>query len=471
MNKIKLEYISEQGTMDISDLVPSITWSGEYTQAARKLEFGIVSSPYDKSIPKVNLELGKMVKFYSDGKELFRGYIFSKDKSYNGNDVSYTAYDGCIFLLKNEWAYNFKDVTAENIASKVCATFNLPVGALVKTLAKVKKKFLGVSLYDIIMTAYTIAASKTKKKYMCICKKGKISVIEKGKEVLLIKFENGSNIIDSNFSEDINDLVSKVVIVNDSGSKVAEAKNYDWIKKYGSFQKVMKKEEGKNAVSQANAALQGVTKKMSITGIGDTSCLTGCGVKVYDSYTGLTGLFYIDSDTHTWDNGFYSLDLNLNLQNMMDTVEAGEDEEKSSTGSSGGGGNSDNGDVDNSLADKIINYAKQFLGRKYVWGGKGPKVFDCSGFTGYVYKHFGLDITTWTQTQKKKGKSVSYANLQKGDLVFFYKGYKHVALYMGDGRIIHAANSKRGLVTDSIKVGSHYHKQFQEGRRVIHLIK
>lgn len=66
-------------------------------------------------------------------------------------------------------------------------------------------------------------------------------------------------------------------------------------------------------------------------GYGDTTCITGYGVTVTDSSTGLKGLFYIDTDSHTWENGEYKIALNLNYKNLMNEVEAGEDEEKQET--------------------------------------------------------------------------------------------------------------------------------------------
>ena len=72
-----------------------------------------------------------------------------------------------------------------------------------------------------------------------------------------------------------------------------------------------------------------------------------------------------------------------------------------------------------SLGQQVADYAKQYLGVPYVYGGNGPNSFDCSGFTSYVYRHFGYTINRTASTQLSNGVSVSKSELQPGDLVFF----------------------------------------------------
>ena len=169
------------------------------------------------------------------------------------------------------------------------------------------KKFFGVSGYDIIMTAYTYASTKTNKKYMCTMDKGQLNVIEKGEITLELNFENGSNILDSNFSEDISNMVNKVKVYNGDEQEVKVISNSNDMKSYGTFTKILKLEDGKDADAEAKKELKSIERKASITGFGDSSCKSGYGVKVKDAYTNLVGLFYIDEDVHTWEDGIYKV--------------------------------------------------------------------------------------------------------------------------------------------------------------------
>ena len=116
----------------------------------------------------------------------------------------------------------------------------------------------------------------------------------------------------------------------------------------------------------------------------------------------------------------------------------------SNNGGSGGGGNKNPGYSTGVSGSSVVNYAMNFVGNPYVWGGKDPNTgADCSGFTSYVYAHFGISIPSYSYSQRSVGQEVSYANAQAGDLIC-YAG--HVAIYMGNGQIVHAKGTAYGIV-------------------------
>lgn len=120
---------------------------------------------------------------------------------------------------------------------------------------------------------------------------------------------------------------------------------------------------------------------------------------------------------------------------------------------------------------EIVAYAKQFLGCKYVYGGSSPKGFDCSGFTQYVYKHFGYSIARSSSAQSKNGKQVSKSELQLGDLILFTpyssnKGIGHVGIYIGNNQFIHASSEKTGVITSSLN-SSMYQRRYVTARRIL----
>ena len=330
---IKLIYQKTNGEkLDITNLLENVTWSGDYKSCARKLEFSLIQSATDINIPKVDMPLMSLILFYEDNNELFRGFVYEREKS-SDNSMSFLCYDYCAKLNDIKVSYNIKNETASSIYNKFLTEYKLNKGDIVGASTPIKKVFLGTTAYDMIMTAYTEEAKKTGKKYMVYTKGDKFYSSEKGNVKLKLSFEEGKNILSSNFKESVSNMVNKVIIVDENGNKSSEVTNDEWLKTYGLFQEVYKKEENKDANSEAKAMLNGISQSCSLSGFGDTTCITGCGVQVKDTHTGLIGLFYIDSDSHSWSGGSYTIDLELNFKNIMNEVEAGQDEKEETTSS------------------------------------------------------------------------------------------------------------------------------------------
>ena len=122
------------------------------------------------------------------------------------------------------------------------------------------------------------------------------------------------------------------------------------------------------------------------------------------------------------------------------------------------------------IGDQIVAYAKQFLGVPYVYGGNGPNCFDCSGFTKYVYAHFGVTLNRTATDQLANGTAVSKSQLQPGDLVFFRanttKPVSHVGIYIGNGQFIHASTNTYSVQIDRLDTG-YYAGVYVYGRHIL----
>ncbi|MFG2643267.1 NlpC/P60 family protein [Streptomyces sp. NPDC048370] len=92
----------------------------------------------------------------------------------------------------------------------------------------------------------------------------------------------------------------------------------------------------------------------------------------------------------------------------------------------------------NSRAAQAISFARDQIGKPYVWGATGPSAYDCSGLTQAAWRSAGVALPRTTYTQINAGQRVSRSALAPGDLVFFYSGISHVGLYIGGGQMIHA---------------------------------
>lgn len=117
-------------------------------------------------------------------------------------------------------------------------------------------------------------------------------------------------------------------------------------------------------------------------------------------------------------------------------------------GSSGGGSS-----TKQSRRSQLVNYALQFVGNRYVWGGTSlTNGVDCSGFTMRVMEKFGVSLPHYSGSQAQMGKKVTSATMQPGDLIFYAGSngkVNHVAIYIGNGRIVHAASRRSGIKTST----------------------
>lgn len=111
-------------------------------------------------------------------------------------------------------------------------------------------------------------------------------------------------------------------------------------------------------------------------------------------------------------------------------------------------------EISNATRDAIVAYAKQFVGNPYVYGGTSlTEGADCSGFTMQVYANFGYSLGRSSRDQAGRGRTISEEEIRPGDLVFYASGsyINHVAIYIGQGKVVHASNERTGIIISSMK--------------------
>jgi len=329
---MKVEWIRRSGgyayISDITEAVSSVSWGGSVSQAARIAEITVLNAPDDGNIEKLKLNIGAgdTIKLYENEENIFFGEVQTAEKLSQYGTVTYSCMDLLVHLLRSTAAYNFGNTTAEDITRKVCADFGIETGGIAESKVPIKKMIVdGSTIYDTIMQAYTKASRQTGELYICRMEGAKLSVEVKGTEVQNFVLAEEYNITNTTYQETIENMVNVVKIYDDTGKQVGEVKNSEWTQKYGIYQQAYKKEKGINEVTAATNMLVGIEKKVTLDGIdGNLKCIAGNAVEVQDKATGLDGIFWIDSDTHIWENGIHIMNLELNFKNVMDSREYGE---------------------------------------------------------------------------------------------------------------------------------------------------
>lgn len=327
-----IKLIKDTGTIyDISNACTRIIWKGSASEASRSVDFDYINAPYDNTINLPSIATGDYISL-EDSKEgeVFFGQIFGVEKSSQTGTITFTAYDMMKHLLESTGQYNFKNLTAEAITSQVCADIQVPIRHLHPTGVNIASMICDkMKMYDIVMAAYTKAHKITGDKYFTMIYKRGLGVYKTEWAVKGFILSESTNIYASSISESMGDIKNKVLIFDDKGKQIGEVKDDGSIKKFGIFQEIYSKEEGIDPNTGAKNLLKvQPAQSIKISAVGDINCLSCYFVEVKDTATGLSGKYWIASDSHTFENGTHKMELELRFDSLMDTKDIKEEAEK-----------------------------------------------------------------------------------------------------------------------------------------------
>ena len=306
-----------QKNIDISQLVTTLTISGEYRTCCRSGNIGILT----RSIGDcgTTIQVGDIISVVHDGRCLFFGVVWDKSVTSDGLEVTISMHDFGIYLNKNSASYHFTQITPESIVARIATDYGLKLGSVAVTGKPISRIFWGNSLYDIILSSYNLA--ETGKKYLIVFDKDLLTIIEKG-SVQAPDLLPKQNLMVANYTSSLGEMINRIKVYNDDDMLLSTDENKAHIEKYGLLGQVVRKDTSAKATTPQEK-LQGVTEKIKVSNLGNAAYTTGKKVFVVEEVTGLKGVFYIDEDVHRWKNGIYTNTLTLNYENMADESEDG----------------------------------------------------------------------------------------------------------------------------------------------------
>lgn len=322
---VKLVKPQQNIQYDITNACASFSWSGSASEAARSFDFEYLNAPYDESMKLPAVETGDFVSLEDEREgEVFYGQIFGIERSSQNGSITFSAMDMMKNLLESTDQKNFKNTTAEAIATEICADAQIPIRYLYPTGINIKSMICDeMSLYDIIMAGYTKAHKISGDKYFAMIYKRGLGVYKTEWIVSKFTLSDQKNIFDSDIQETMEETKNRIRILDSGGKQIGEVKDDESIKKFGVFQGVYHEEIGVDAVTAAKTQLKITpTQTITISALGDINCISCYYVVVTDGATGLSGRYWIASDKHTWANGTYQMELKLKFDAVMTKVEA-----------------------------------------------------------------------------------------------------------------------------------------------------
>lgn len=309
-------------------LVGNVEWSGDKQRAARTLSYDLAVSQADPNLPAVECPVGAMAGFWDDsGAQLFQGPVVTRTLSDTKPTVAVTAMDRGLYLAGNQGTLQVRGEAPETAVRRLCQSYGIPVGELTATGVSVSRKFSGTDLWRIIITLYTLASRQTGKQYLARFEWDRLTVRERSERGESLVIRPKSNLLTSTTTQSIEDMVNSVGIYDADGVRLTTVRDQSAVDLYGLLERHITQREGEDAQTEARRLLEdnGLAQKVTVSCLGDIRLTTGRTVIVRQPVTGLSGVFWIDADKHRWDKNGYTVQLTLNLRNVMYQTESGGD--------------------------------------------------------------------------------------------------------------------------------------------------
>lgn len=319
----------EQG-YDVTQLVEQVKWKGRKGSSSRTLAVTLIDDDgYKHARSGIDVEQGHQCIFSYDGVELFRGIIMSQTQS-NQKKLQFTAYDNGIYLANNKDTFCYENKTASDVFRDCCTRFGLPMGEVASCSYKIPELTKSkTTAFDAIADALSLDFDATGIRHYVASSKGKLSLLTRRENILQWVIEVGQNITSYSYSRSIEDIKTRVKMVSKEGTTVAEKSNAELEKKIGIFQEIDQPDESLTT-AQVNDLIESIMEEkgtpertLTVEAIGIAEVISGIGVYIIIPELEISRTFYVDEDTHTFEDNKHTMSLKLNYANDLAKEEKG----------------------------------------------------------------------------------------------------------------------------------------------------
>lgn len=334
----------EQG-YDVTQLVEQIKWKGRKGSSSRTLTAKLIDDDgYKHARSGIDVEQGHQCLFSYNGKELFRGIIMTQTQS-NKKMLTFTAYDNGIYLANNKDTFTYENKTASEVFKDCCTRFGLPMGEVANCSYKIPELTKSkTTAFDAIADALSLDFDATGIRHYVASEKGKLKLLTRRENIMQWVIEVGQNLSTYTYTRSIESIKTRVKMVSKEGTTLAEKKNASLEKKIGVFQEIDKPDESLTT-AQINDLISSILdekstpeRTLNVEAIGIAEIISGIGVYIIIPELGLSRTFYVDEDTHVFEDNKHTMTLKLNYANDLA-------KEEKSSGDAGGSKDYKVGDV------------------------------------------------------------------------------------------------------------------------------
>lgn len=472
---------------DLSAYALSYIWSGDVEQAGRKLEFDIAYTTKDKDWTNAVFELGDEVCFsYTDEVTqetypVFQGRIFSRSRDSESYAMRFVAFDNIIYLAKSRITRKYANVTVADAIRQTIHDFSIEAGTMPDLSVVCSFIADDISATDAIKQALSYQSAQDGKGYHIYMTDGKLNVVCTNDQVVedfLISDE--TNLTGASVSESIEDMVSKVVVVDSAGQTKGEMPDTTDIEKFGIIQAICKADPKQDDASQARAMLKTVAHDMAVKALGHIQCIAGFSVDIQEEQ--LKGRFFIKSDSHRIEGNRHTMELHLVFHKLLDEQKQELDSASynanpdyvppAAAASASRGGASMNGNA--AGGDVVDSCMENFDGTVSPYGSNGcvdRATVAAAGYSPFAAREYNNNVKGCDQLRadaEAQGLAIPYdpAQLEKGDIIMYNRYSKPdpnwhvVVVYDGNGGCWSNSSNVYGCFhhyEGSIDMGSDYY--------------
>lgn len=332
---VSLIIVKGESGLDVTQLVESVKWKGRKGSSARTLMVTLVDDDgYKHARSEIDVEKGQQCIFSYNGTELFRGIIMSQTQD-SRKKLKFTAYDNGIYLANNKDTFSYENKTATEIFKDCCTRFGLDVGEVASCSYRIPELIKSkTTAYDVICDALSLDFDATGIRHYVSSKKGKLSLQTRRENILQWVIEVGQNLTQYTYTRSIEDIKTRVKMISKEGTTLATKSKPELEKKIGVFQEIDKPDESLTA-AQINDLIQSILdekstpeRTLSLEAVGIPDVISGIGVFIVIPELGLKRTFYVDEDTHTFEDNKHTMSLKLNYANDLSKEEKSNPEQE-----------------------------------------------------------------------------------------------------------------------------------------------
>lgn len=318
MAKIQLLVVKNKKTIDMTNLVQSVRWSGRKGSSARTITVTMIDDDgYRHARSGIDVADGNQCVFLVDGKERFRGILMNQNQG-DKKQLKFKAYDNGIYLANNKDTFVYKNKTADQVFSDVCSRFGILTGEVAKCSYKIpeltKSKTTG---QDAVLDALGLDYKATGTRHFISSDKGKLSLLQRKDQVISFVVDGDANLYGYSYTKSIESIKTRVKMISKEGTTIAEKSNSALEQKIGIFQEIQQPDESltkaqvKDLVGSVLDTLDDPEETLTLNILGDPDVISGKAILVKIPHLGISRAYYVDSDDHTFEDNMHTMSLTL----------------------------------------------------------------------------------------------------------------------------------------------------------------